>query len=600
MGRVRGAWCGALLTVGVGLAAGGAVAQESDEPVRLIPRESEAGAPPDAPKPAEASPKPVTATAKPGDSVEVGELEAIGPDSLGLAEAAGAPLPRTLWQRSQRPFVEALIARLPHGPTSPAMRALAIRLLASPGAPPEGPEGGATAGSFLSARAAALAAMGEYQVAGALLREGAASGLADPMRPRIESDVYFLAGGDYGRACTHVRAEVQRGGDSYWQKALVFCQIVAGETEAASLGLDLLRESDAGDTAYLALADSLLGAKTKLDKLPDPTPLHFAMLRQAKKPVPESAIAGANPALLRLVAESSDSPMKVRLAAVEAAEAAGTVPAESVGRFYAAVEFKKDQLADPVAAAEKLAGPLARALLYRAAQAELVPEARAKLLQAVFARARQDGLFPTLARVSFPLVSKLDATPALIWFAGDAARALLAAAEPAAAGRWYQVAAGLGASNPDGLATANGLWPIMTLATATPMPVFDAARFEDWLEANGGTARPETGARANLVLSLLQATGAKVPPAVWRSLALGAMTEQASVATPATLFALDDATAGKRLGETAALSLVALGDAGPSGAATTTLGRVVAGLVAVGLDEPARALALEAALGKGL
>ncbi len=572
-------------------------AQDGDGPVRLIPAESEPAGSSGEPNPVDA-PKP--AAAKSGASVEVGELEAVGPDSLGLAQTAGEPLPRTLWQRSQRPFVEALIARLPRGAASPAMRALAIRILISPGPPPEGPEGGIASGSFLSVRAAALAGMGEYELAGALLREGAASGFVDPMRPRIESDVYFLAGGDYGPACTHVRAEVQRGGDSYWQKALVFCQIVAGEIEAARLGLDLLRESDPGDTAFLALADALLGAKTKLDKLPDPTPLHFAMLRQAKKAVPEGAIAGANPALLRVVAASADSPMKVRLAAVEAAEAAGTVPAQSVARFYAAAEFKKDQLANPITAAEKLEGPLARALLYRAAEAELAPEARAKLLQAGFARARQDGLFPTYARAAFGLVSKFDATADLFWFAGDAARALLAAAEPAAAGRWYQLASALGAANPEALAIADGLWPIMTLANAAPKQAFDAARFEAWLEANSGSATPEIGRRANLALSLMQASGAKVPPALWRSLALGAMNEAASVATPAVVFALDDAIGAKRLGETALLGLAALGEAGPSGAATATLGRVVAGLVALGLDQPARALALEAALGKSL
>lgn len=563
-----------------------------------MPPESETAPPTSEPAPGASSAEPVGGGR--GGSVEVGELEAIGPDALGLAEAAGAPLPRTLWQRSQRRFIEALIARLPHGAASPAMRALAIRLLVSPGAPPEGPEGGAAPGSFLSVRASALAAMGEYQLAGALLREGAASGVVDPMRPRIESDVYFLAGGDYGPACAHVRAEVQRGADSYWQKALVFCQVVAGETEAARVGLDLLRESEASDTAFFALADALLGAKTKLDRLPDPTPLHFAMLRQAKRPVPEDALAGANPALLRLVAESADSPMKVRIAAVEAAEAAGTVPAESVGRFYAAAEFKKDQLAEPLAASEKLDGPLARALLYRAAQAEASPEARAKLLQAAFARARRDGLFPTVARSAFALLSKLEPAPGLAWFAGDAGRALLAAAEPAAAGRWYQLAASRGAGNPEARTIAEALWPIMTLAGAGPKPAFDVARFEDWLEASGGAAAPEASARANLVLSLLQATGAKVPPALWRTLAPGAMTEQASVATPAAMFALDDAIGAKRLGETAALGLVALGAAGPSGAATSTLGRVVAGLVAVGLEQPARALALEAALGKGL
>lgn len=571
--------------------ASGAWAQD-DEPVRLIPPDFES---------VDVIPEPEPGKPKSGGSLEIGELEAVavGPDSFGLAGAAGPPLPRTLWQGSQRPFIEALIGRLPHGVASPAMRTLAIRLLVSAGEAPAAPEGGVVPGSFLSARAGALARMGEYQLAGALVHENAALGAADPIRARLESEVYFLAGGDYGPACAQVRAEVSRGDESYWHKALVFCQVIAGELEAARLGLDLLRESGAGDSAFIVLADALLGAKTKLEKLLDPTPLHVAMLRKAKKPVPDEAIVGANPALLRLIAESPDNAMKLRIAAVEAAEASGTVPAESLTRFYAAAEFKKDQLADPLKAAEKLAGPLVHALFYRAAQAELVPEARAKLLQAAFARARQDGMFPTVARATFALLSKLEPAPGLAWFAGDAARALLAAAEPAAAVRWQQLAAVQGATNPEVKAVADSLWPIMALASATTTQAFDSARFDAWLEANAAVTADHS-ARANLVLSLLQAIGADVPRAIWRTLALSATNETVTVATPSAIMALDDAIAAKRLGETIVLGLVALGDSGPAGAATTTLAQVVRGLVAVGLDQHGRALALEAALGKGL
>jgi hypothetical protein len=577
-----------------------ALAQEDEGPIRLIPPAGESGVAP--------SERPATGTeaieppaVEGGDSVVVGELEAVGPDSLGLSDVPGGALPRTLWQGSARRFIEALTARLPKGPPSPVMRELMIRLLATPGPPPAGPEGGATPGTFLSARAAALAAIGEYQIAGVLLREGAAAGLAESTWRRLESDLYFLSGGDYGPACDQVRGEVQREGSGYWQQALVFCQIAAGETEAARTSLDLLREGGLDDAAFFTLADALVGGKAKLEALPAPTPLHFAMLRQAKLPVPADAVAGANPALLRLVAASTESPMEVRIAAVEAAEAAGTVPAESVGRFYMAAEFKKEQRVDPVAAAETLPGPLARALLYRAATVENEPEARAKLLQAGFARARKDGLFPTFARAAFALVSKLEVEAGRAWFAADAARALMAAAEPAMAARWYRLATQQANANPEAEAVALSLWPIMALSGEEATRGFDANRFEAWLEAQGGADAPAASAQANLLLTLLQATGAgDVPAAAWRSLALGVMNEEAHVATPAAGFALDDATKEKRVGETVLLGLVALGEAGPSAAATSTLGQVVGGLSRVGLGDAARALALEAAIGKGL
>jgi hypothetical protein len=243
---------------------------------------------------------------------------------------------------------------------------------------------------------------------------------------------------------------------------------------------------------------------------------------------------------------------------------------------------------------------MARALLFRAATVETEPEARSKLLAAGFARARQDGVFPTFARAAFPLVSKLELQPSLAWFAGDAARALLAASETVMAGRWYRLATQQDRSDPEATAAALALWPIMTLSGVETTRGFDANRFDAWLESNGGTAAPEVSARANLLLTLMQATGADIPASVWRSLALGAMNEQAYVATPAANFALDDAIKGKRIGETGLLGLISIGNPGPSSAATATLGRVVGGLSGVGLDDAARALALEAALGKGL
>ncbi|MBT5413212.1 MAG: hypothetical protein HOK81_01290, partial [Rhodospirillaceae bacterium] len=53
-------------------------------------------------------------------------------------------------------------------------------------------------------------------------------------------------------------------------------------------------------------------------------------------------------------------------------------------------------------------------------------------------------------------------------------------------------------------------------------------------------------------------------------------------------------------GETILYALLALGSAGPAGADTAVLGRIVPALKRIGLEREARAVAVEAAVGRGL
>jgi hypothetical protein len=71
-------------------------------------------------------------------------------------------------------------------------------------------------------------------------------------------------------------------------------------------------------------------------------------------------------------------------------------------------------------------------------------------------------------------------------------------------------------------------------------------------------------------------------------------------ANSALLRLMDRAAAEVRVGETILLALVALGDEGPAGASPETLYRVIENLRFIGRDQDARAIALEAAIGKGL
>ncbi len=63
---------------------------------------------------------------------------------------------------------------------------------------------------------------------------------------------------------------------------------------------------------------------------------------------------------------------------------------------------------------------------------------------------------------------------------------------------------------------------------------------------------------------------------------------------------LSDAARTKRIGETAALALVALGEDGPGKTAIPSLQHVIESLRATGREADARALAIEAALVLGL
>jgi hypothetical protein len=68
----------------------------------------------------------------------------------------------------------------------------------------------------------------------------------------------------------------------------------------------------------------------------------------------------------------------------------------------------------------------------------------------------------------------------------------------------------------------------------------------------------------------------------------------------ALVYALDQTSTAGHLGETVLLSLLLLGQSGPGTSAPTTLAQVLEGLMAVGLERDARALALEAAVAQGL
>jgi hypothetical protein len=535
---------------------------------------------------------PVKPTGASGDQgpIEVAPLAPIDPDWAGPLTPDQGGFPVSLWQGTPRALVVAVVPRLA-ATNSPLLQGLTKRLLLSNAtAPGPRPVAGESAdqADLVDMRLERLIAAGQVEAANAVLALVPNRGDGEPLeRRRVE--LAFLAN-DAKAACARVGDDVRRFQSPWWSRALITCQVLAGDQAAAGLGLDLLREQKTPkDDAFDALVQTLGGRKVKLERLPDPSPLHLALLAASKQPLPADALAGASPAVLRAWAGAEGAPLPQRLAAAERAAAFGAFPLDQLRALYEKLETTPEERANALSRAASEKGARGHALLYVAARAQPLGSARAETLQAILAQGRKDGDLVLVARIIEPLVLELKPSGDLAWFAGDAARVLLLSGHAAEARSWLAIA------EP---AAARGLFPLARLAFGRDRP-WDEKQLDEALDAAvkaDGDSGPRQAATA---LALLSAFDEPVGAAQWAP--LFARLPLASLDLPGApiWFDLPRAAAGHRIGETVLLALVTAGDGNKLSAQPARLARAIEGLRGAGLDGEARSLAVEAMLTAG-
>ncbi|MHA1600485.1 MAG: hypothetical protein ACTSW2_06640 [Alphaproteobacteria bacterium] len=541
-----------------------------------------------------------TAPAVPGSAaIEVNPLGAISLDSVGVLGLDNGGFGQDLWQGTDRAIVENMLHQLPGDVRSPTLRELARRMLltiATPpvvrnGAPP--PRGS----RLLAVRADRLAAMGEMDGLNELLAV-VPSRQDDQTMARARVDGLLVAQ-ENDEACRQIRNGIAAfHAQPYWQKAMVFCNMIAGDTDKVMLGVALLREVGAADDpVFLTLASAALSGRAEIPAGASLTPLHLAMLGAAGEPVPPSAVAQASPALLVAIARSSTTDIVVRAQAAELACASGIVTGESLAQIYNAFTFSPDQLANAISTFESGPGPMARAMLYQAARAQNLPATRAEVLRVAL---RSDGaseVYQAVVRAFLPLLMEIPVNPELAWFAGTAGRALYAAGRFEAASSWLALGRQEAILNPRAATAVAVLWPYSRLAG-------DAALTTDgslaaWSAMSGTTGDAAQARRQSLLRAAFQALGEQ-DPLSWNTIAAAADVPARPLPAAALLYALQDASESQRIGETVLLAIVVLGTSGPADSHVMALSSAIAALNRVGLEQEARALAIEAALANGV
>jgi hypothetical protein len=489
----------------------------------------------------------------------------------GLLDDSNAGLGANIWQGSNGAQLISLLPRLPAPQTQPSLRDLQLRLLLT-----KAPGPTATTGidPLVPLRAERLHAMGFSTEALLLTRAGASPADAKGAFERA------LGAQDTQSACGKVDevAANQPILDLYWRKALLFCQIERGQTEQAMLGLDLIRETPDKETStkdFIALASNLLGESKKQVKLAgSPDPLLSAMMLKAglKPPSAPGAQAPKPTGLAGAAAAARDAalPLEQRIEAAEQAFAGGLVTADELIQLYRQVQLSGDPLSMPDS-------PLTRAQLYQAADQAFDPVRRAQLVQRALLSARARGSYFSLAALYRPIADRITPAPDLAWFAPEAVRLMLWSGNLERGGFWLNLAQSASLAQPEIARALPGLEILAQMAGLTGN--YDDDTILAWQQAGGNPAIAERlrGIEAGLGLP-----GGIAPVARGEAAEIGSA-----------------AQAGRR-GETVLLALIALGGHGLGNVDSGTLAQSLGGLRAVGLEEEARRIGIEAAIVAGL
>ena len=524
-------------------------------------------------------------------TVRVEELGDPGAGSGGTLGDRSGGLGSGLWRGATLQEVVALMDRLPAANRSPVLRGLQRRLLLTVALAPAGkPQT-----DFVRARLKALIRMGAVRDTIDLAARTQA-GAAAPF-PAIRAR--FLAGDAKG-ACA-AAAAVPGATAPFIEQARIACHILNGHAERAEIALRLLHEQGAPLPPPFEQAVMAIAAGRSLPRLPEPVALTLPMLNSRKIGVRSAKLNNLSTGALLALSDNPKVRRGVRIRALERALARGAPAARKLAALYAGVRASPKDIADAAATRLREFGPRARARLYLAAAAAGSPPRRVRILAAWWRLAAgaalrgDDSAEMLAAQMTVPFLENVNPSPAHQDQAAHIARAYFAIGRTQEAFVWYRFLRAAPFRNPADLHRITV--PAMLASSPTretPESVKSWIGFKRWRE------RGNAAAHLADLKALFDGLGrAEDIPRPWRS----ESAEERAAARKARAerdTALLEAAADGRRGVTVLRILTVVNGRPLRRVPRQVLRDTVFGLRAVGLEDEARQLAVEAALARQL
>ncbi len=564
-------------------------------------------------------------------SIEVGRISGPrfrGPSSSDSGADFLGPDP---WAGTDPAVAEALVGQLPIGAPSPTMGQLmrAVLLAPDPDQPRSQPffasQGGAyqvgrpadlEMSAFLTQRLARLQEAGHIEDAAALAAQVTGATASQQVATRIQA-VAALLEREEAEACQIGLRMRLESDDPFWVKLRAFCYLLKDAGPAAQLTADILVERGVDAPLFHALVLALSGrADVPEEAWQEPlTALAYAMTRHAGLALPQSAIATAEPAVLRAIAmdidgaaddgEADDGVSQASFAAIEAAERSvltGALEPTTLAHAYRRAFASDDAPQDPLAVQDDLAPSAANALFYQVIERETVPASRIELLAAALKFARNHGMVLPVALVYGDTLQEIAPDPDLAWAARELGLAALIADQAAVAYRWRDVMAlraDRGGSEQDAEALRQ-----LNVALAVAAPDSTAGRGPDldmdgWIRAamEDGSVIDPLVLQQDLIL--LNALGQPLTPGARAWLVTHAERRSGDSRPPPAVDAMvEHAVTNGRLAEAVSLAMILAGREGPFATSVERMVRAIQTLMALGMQHEARRLALETLLAR--
>jgi hypothetical protein len=324
--------------------------------------------------------------------------------------------------------------------------------------------------------------------------------------------------------------------------------------------------------------------------------LELALLSALGRPLPVALVGETAPRARIQLALDDGLPLPQRAAAAEWAVSSDRLEVDRLGRLYDSFEFQPNIIDDALNTGYRLPGVEARALYYQVLRRPNGPQQELLTAELALDSAEADGVYLGMAELVLPELVADPEDPSLAWLAAMLGRANYVLGRYEAATAWLLLARREAPVSAQAAAASLRLWPYARLAGTTMFT--NEAGVDGWRYAQGDPGSAEVVAQADFLQVLFRALG-EADALAWQEPA-----EEAKAAgggpDAVVLVALEEASRAGRLGETVLRVLVLLGERDPAEADPQALGAALSALMQVGLPLEARALAIEAALGKGI
>ena len=563
-----------------------------------------------------------------GDTIQAGFLERIDPSGLAVQGIAD-PID-TVWQGYDRATIQLFLERLALPTFSPTLSRLAGSIAGSSFSLPA-PDDQDDVLKIIEARLAVFRATANADAYVGLIDslpvDGDWTGLAHHIARA------HLLKGELTDACLIAETERVEDTDPYWLRLAAFCMAGAGNRAGVDFQLGILEETTQLGSVFYQLLDQILVEAEQLPGtvLSEPVTidgalqaniLTVAMARLAKAKIVEIAAIDLDPLAIPLLLENPALSVEAQSMLISYLVERGIDKSNAIAQFARSIALQEDEVETALAFAGHAAPDVAGETVVVGADVntdsaqgtveQIVDEDRLQTtLLAVFAgagtseqqllalnhlwqRAATTGKQAAIA----PILSNL--TRGGKFARGDALRPelkgylaramMLSAGEPAANGWSRGLRTSVAGQDPAVDQALIALWPLLALGEEH-FAEDSANRLELWWARQ--SENPNNFKQANLLFSLTDAVGGSVSEALWQELSEGPSAFEGVMISPALWRKFElNVRAQDPLAAMSSLYQL-LGEVSPVDLPSAVSGVLISGLMQLGFEEFARALALE-------